>query len=135
MASLLDIAPLTETVSVNGKDVDVFGVSAQGVVNLIARFPEARKMMAGREVDIEKLLAMGGEAVAALIAAGAGMPGNPKAEEMAGRLPLDVQIDFLAKILKLTLPNGIAALGEKLAALGAAAGVEAGALPKAPDTK
>jgi hypothetical protein len=118
MAGLLDIAPLTESVSVGGASVEVFGVSAKGVAVLLSRFPELREMMTGREVAPARLMEMGGEAVAAIIAAGCGEPGSEYHEIAAGRLSVDVQADFLAKILKLTFPNGIGSFVGKLTALG-----------------
>jgi hypothetical protein len=136
MASLLDIAPLTETVSVGGVEVEVYGVSAAGVASLLARFPELRKMMSGMEVSPERLMEMGGEAVSAIIAAGCGSPSDRAAEEIAAKLSVDVQADFIAKILKLTLPNGLGPFVEKLTALGATLGADAAAASaRAPATK
>ena len=135
MAGLLDIAPLTEKVSVRGADVEIYGVSAKGVALLLARFPELRMLMSGKTVEIDRLMAMGGDAVSAIIAAGCGYPGNEQAEDMAGKMSVDEQADLLAAILKLTLPNGVGPFVEKLTALGAILGAEAGASPKAPVTK
>jgi len=72
MVRLIDIAPATETVHVQGKPVTVHGVSAKGLTHLLARFPELRRLMTGQEVQADQLLAMGGDAVAAIIAAGCG---------------------------------------------------------------
>ena len=63
-------------------------------------------------------MAMGGDAVAAIISAGCGYPGDEKAEAVAGKLSLDAQADLLASILRLTLPKGIGPFVEKLTALG-----------------
>lgn len=57
MVGLIDIAPLTKTVTIRNVPVDVSGVSARGIAQLLARFPELRALMAGREVAIEGLLA------------------------------------------------------------------------------
>jgi hypothetical protein len=124
MAGLLDIGPLTETVDVNGVPVEVFGVSAKGVLHVISHFPELREMVSGREVDASRLMEMGGEAVAAIIAAGCGLPGNAEAEEVAGRLGVDSQADLLAAILRLTLPKGVGPFVEKLTALAGTISVE-----------
>ena len=63
-------------------------------------------------------MAMGGNAVAAIIAAGCGYPGDEQPETVAGKLSLDAQADLLAAILRLTLPKGIGPFVEKLTALG-----------------
>ena len=73
----------------------------------------------GRDVGFDDLLAMGGDLVAAIIAAGTGDPGDPVAEEAAGRLGIDEQADLLAAILRVTLPKGVGPFVEKLAGLGA----------------
>jgi hypothetical protein len=43
-------------------------------------------LMTGREVEADQLLAMGGDAVAAIIAAGCGYPADDKAESVAAKL-------------------------------------------------
>jgi hypothetical protein len=135
MASLLDIAPLTETVSVRGQKVEVFGVSARGVALLLARFPDLRLMMTGRSVDTDRLMALGGEAVAAIIAAGCGSPGDEAAEAVAERLSIEDQAELLSSVLRLTLPNGIGPFVEKLTALGAVMNGEGARSPKAQASK
>ncbi|RUV75927.1 MAG: hypothetical protein EOR30_17040 [Mesorhizobium sp.] len=135
MVGLLDIAPLTERVPVGNATVEVFGVSAKGVVSLLARFPEVRMLMVGKDVGIDKLMEMGGDAIAAIIAAGIGFPGDEEQEKAAGRLSVEAQADLLTAILKVTLPNGIGPFVEKLTALGATVGVAAAASPRVPATK
>lgn len=135
MVGLIDIAPATETVDVQGKPVAVLGVSAKGLAHLLARFPELRRLMSGQEVQADQLLAMGGDAVAAVIAAGCGHPGDSTAEAIAGTLSLDLQADLLAAILRLTLPRGIGPFVEKLTALGSLLGVEDAQSATGPDTK
>jgi hypothetical protein len=118
MVGLIDIAPKVEMIDVQGTPVAVHGVSAKGLANLLSRFPELRKLMSGQEVEAEQLMAMGGDAVAAIIAAGCGYPGDEKAEAVAGRLAIDTQADLIAAILRLTLPAGLGPFVEKLTALG-----------------
>ncbi len=118
MVGLIDIAPSVETVDVQGASVAVHGISAKGLAHLLGRFPELRKLMTGQEVETEQLMAIGGDAVAAIIAAGCGYPGDETAETVAGKLSLDAQADLLAAILRLTLPKGIGPFVEKLTALG-----------------
>jgi hypothetical protein len=118
MVGLIDIAPRTETVEVQGASVAVHGISAKGVASLLGRFPELRRLMSGQEVEAEQLMQMGGDAVAAIIAAGCGYPGDEKAEAVAGRLAIDAQADLLAAILRLTLPVGLGPFVDKLNRLG-----------------
>lgn len=129
MVGLLDIAPLTEKVTVGGKTLVVYGISAKGLVSLIASFPEIKRLMAGKEVDVASLMSMGGDAISAIIAAGIGFPGDEKQEEAAARLSLEVQADILTAIIKVTLPNGIGPFVEKLTALGAVAGAASAKVP------
>ena len=118
MVGLIDIAPRTETVEVQGAPVAVHGISAKGLAHLLGRFPELRKLMTGQAVETDQLMAMGGDAVAAIIAAGCGYPGDEKAEGVATSLAIDSQADLLAAIVRLTLPAGFGPFVEKLTALG-----------------
>lgn len=122
-----------ETVSVRGKAIAVPGVSAKGIAYLLTRFPDLRALMAGRKIEEAALLAMGGDAVAAIIAAGTGAPGDDKAEAIAGTLPLDAQADLIAAILKVTMPQGVGPFVEKLTGLGLLVGGDP--FPAVPDTK
>ena len=132
MTGLLDIAPAVETVEVRGTSVDVYGVSAKGVAHLLGRFPELRALMSGVEVETDKLMAMAGDAIAPMIAAGCGEPGNKKAENAAAKLAVGDQADLLSAILELTFPKGIGPLVEKLTAMGGLVDIEAS--PKVQDT-
>jgi hypothetical protein len=118
VVGLIDIAPRTETIDVQGTPVPVHGISAKGLAHLLGRFPELRKLMTGQEVEIEQLMAMGGDAVAAIIAAGCGYPGDQVAEDVAASLTLEAQVDLLSAVLRLTLPGGFGPFVEKLTALG-----------------
>ena len=88
--------------------------------------------MTGLEVETAQLMAIGGEAVAAIIAAGCGYPGDEKAEAVAGKLSLDAQADFLGAILRLTLPKGLGPFVAKLTALGSILDVDAARSDTAP---
>ena len=118
MVGLIDIAPKLEAVDVQGASVSVHGISAKGVAHLLGRFPELRMLMTGQDVEAAQLMAMGGDAVAAIISAGCGYPGDEKAEAVAGRLSIDAQADLLAAILRLTLPVGLGPFVEKLTTVG-----------------
>jgi hypothetical protein len=132
MVGLIDIAPSVEMVDVQGAPVEVHGVSASGLALLLSRFPDLRKLMTGLDVEATQLIALGGEAVAAIIAAGCGYPGDEKAEAVAAGLSLDAQADFLAAILQLTLPKGIGPFVAKLTALASILDVDAARSDMAP---
>jgi hypothetical protein len=118
MVGLLDIAPLTQTVTIRDQSIEITGVSAKGVAQLLLRFPELRALISGREVGLDQLLALGGDIVAAVIAAGCGQVGDELAEAAAGHLGLDDQAELLTAIMKLTLPQGLGPFVDRLARMG-----------------
>lgn len=120
MASLLDIVPETKTVTVQGKDIEVFGVSTRGIAHLIGTFPELKKALAGKKQDFtpERLMKLLPDCVASIIAAGCGMPGDKEAEKLADKLSASDQLDLLEAIIKLTMPDGVGPFVERLNALG-----------------
>ena len=132
MVGLIDISPQVEHVDVRATSVEVQGISAKGLAHLLGRFPDLRRLMTGQDVAADQLLAMGGDAVAAIIAAGCGQPGDEQAEAIAGNLPIDTQADFLAAILRLTLPKGFGPFVAKLTALGQILDVDAARSDMAP---
>lgn len=118
MVGLIDIAPVTADVVIRGHSIAVQGVNARGVALLLARFPELRALVTGREVALEAILALGGEVISAIIAAGTGSPGDAQAEKAADNLSLEEQADLLATIFRMTMPNGVGPFVERLTALG-----------------
>ena len=136
MVSLLDIADQQRTVTIRGKDVAVFGISAQDIVYLFGKFPELRLLMSGKQADLtpETLLKLAPGAVAAAIAAGTGSAGDENAEAVAARLGLGEQLDLLAAIFELTFPQGVGPFVAKLDALGLLKSAD-GASGWAQDTK
>ena len=122
MVGLVDIAPVTSTILVRGQNIMITGVSARGIALLLARYPELRAAMTGREVALDALLRLGGDVIAAIIAAGTGAPGNAQAETAADNLTLEEQADLLGAIVELTMPRGLSPLVEKLSRLGLLAG-------------
>ena len=122
MVGLVDIAPITSSVVIRGQDITITGVSARGIAFLLARFPELRAVMTGREVALDDLLKLGGDIIAAIIAAGTGAPGNTLAEAAADNLTLEEQADLLGAIVELTMPRGLGPLVERLSRLGLLAG-------------
>lgn len=129
MVGLVDIAPVTTAVTIRGQEVTVTGISARGIALLLARFPELRALMTGREVALDELLKLGGDVVAAIIAAGTGVPGDAQAEAAADNLTLEEQADLIAAIVELTMPRGLGPLVDRLSRLGLLAGGGASVTP------
>lgn len=122
MASLLDIAELKDTVPIRGGklDIEVPGISAEGLVYLIHTFQELRLLFAGKgsEIAMEDMLQQSPQIIAAFLAAGTGLPGNKKAETFARELAAVDQAALMDKIWEVTFPRG---LKDFLAALDALA--------------
>lgn len=125
MATLLDIATVSEFVEVPGKpgkdgkpqEVEVFGVAAEGIAMLFQRFPEIRMLMTGKSLEKDAIAKLAAPAIAAIIAASTGSPGDKKAELIARRLPLECQMDILEATVRLTMPGGVGPFAQRLTAL------------------
>ncbi len=105
--SLADIANLGEEVEVEeGKKVTVKGISARGCLNLLLRFPDLQKWLTGKSITIGDTVLQMPEAVAAIIAAGMGKPGEDEAEELAADLPVETQVDLVEAIFRRTFRSG-----------------------------
>lgn len=130
---LLDVARSVRTVDVAGAAVAVPGVSARGIAILFNRFPIFRELFAGKTADFtpESLIELVPDAIAAIIAAGTGAPGDAEAEAVAAGLSATDQLNLLAAILDATMPGGFGPFVEKLTAAMAGLGVDAA--PSAPD--
>lgn len=140
MPSLKDLldhskAP-TESVTVGDISISITGISVNGIAYLLNRFEELRMLLSGKTVDVDRLLSMGGDIVGAIIAAGCGKTGIKDEEIAASNLPLELQSEFLAKIIKVTLPNGVAPFVERLNGLmGSVGKIEAVPSNTEPDSK
>lgn len=117
MADLLDLAPASEFVTVRGIQIETPGVSAKGLARLLSRFPDFRALVTGAQFETDKLLELGGDTVAAIIAAGIGHPGEAKYEKAAEALTLGEQADLLDAIKRVTMPQGIGPFVAKLSKL------------------
>ena len=116
--TLLDIGPLTELVPVSdSQSLTVTGISAEGCLNLFARFPALQKYLVGGGISINDMLASAPELLAAIIAAGTGTPGDTEAERVALGLPIEIQMDILEAIGRLTFRSGFGPFVQRLIAL------------------
>lgn len=120
MVGLLDLAPSTRKVH----GVRVSGISAQGLVSIISRFPELEALLGGMSaagIKARDLLSLAPAAIKAIIAAGIGYPGDEHQEAAAATLSIELQADFLEAIIAVTLPSGFGPFVERLTRLGTAA--------------
>jgi hypothetical protein len=124
MPGLLDIASAPSRVVVRGTQIDVFGVSAEGIAYLLTNFPEIKAMFSGKEISLDpKTLATRfPKALAAIIASGTGQTGSSKAEAVAASLAVDEQAELLTKILELTFPRGVGPFVEAIQRLAGTVG-------------
>lgn len=119
MPGLLDIATSARTVEVQGTAIPIYGVSARGIAYLLERFPELRKLFSGQQIDFtpEAITQLVPDAIAAIIAAGTGTPGDKQAELTADNLPAGEQADLLKAIFDVTMPKGARPFVDKLIGL------------------
>lgn len=116
--SLLEISNVVRTIEIRGKNVEVTGISALGIAQMMARFPEFGKMLSGVKLENLDVAKMAPRALAAFLAAGTGTPGDTKAEEVAGNLGVGEQLELIDEILRLTFPRGVGPFVDKLKAMG-----------------
>lgn len=131
--SLLDIAPLHERVRIGeGQELGVHGLSVDVIVRLFQRFPDVRGWMSGTGVKMQNLLTVGPEVVAAVIAYATTRRDQQdrleEAEVEAAELPVEIQLEILEAVGRLTFRNGFAPFASKVVALmnGVAAGNQSG---------
>lgn len=105
---------------------NTFGVSLDGVVALLDRFPEFEAILTPKrgsetervEFSLPMIIKMGPRIIGALIAAGLGKPGDPELEALAKKQPVGVQVKALREIVDLTFPGGLGPFVEDLKAMG-----------------
>jgi hypothetical protein len=132
---LKDIADFGEDVEIgDGRKLRVKGISAQGVLLLLMRFPELQKWLSGKSIGINDAFLQAPETIAAVIAAGTGAPGDVDAEDIAAGLPLEVQTDALEAVYRQTFRSGFGPFVKRVLALYALA-VASGNFGEDPATK
>lgn len=93
------------------------------MAHLLARFPELRALMTGREVVFEDLLKLGGDFIAAIIVAGTGAPVGIAIGNAADNLTLEEHADILTAIIELPMLWVLVPLVVRLSWLDLLAGV------------
>jgi hypothetical protein len=118
--------------------VEVRGVPAESIFQLLADFPELRRMFVGKRVESEivaELVAMGGRILATVIAAGCGFLGNEKAITNAQvNLTVGESTQILEAMMRMTFPQGARNFIEALTAAlkNAGVGLTSGPAMKSP---
>jgi hypothetical protein len=141
MASLLDIGPLTASVTVRGKDIPLIGIGADTLVQLLNDYPDLRKYMSGGlggNVDESMMMKMGPDIVNVIILAGAGFKASDeKAKAVVQGLTIGEQMEMLEPIMMMTFPKGFPSFVEALSRIAGEGLAEGGASGsgKEPDTK
>lgn len=112
MVSLVDIGPMTDKVTIEGKgDVEVRGITASHIVGIFYQFPDIRRLLTQQVLDadiITNLITDFPQAVGGIIAAATGHPDERPHIDAAVNLPIGLQYQFLEKIVPMTFPQGVA---------------------------
>lgn len=123
MVGLLDIGPLTKTITVAGKKLTLRGLTVTDVIDLMQKYEGVKTLLEqgadGLEdkLDAPSLIATLPKAVWSIFAICTGDPGNEKAEKKAATLPLSLQVSILRGILDVTFQDGVGPFVEDLNAL------------------
>lgn len=120
MTSLLDIGPMTESVAIGGKTIDVFGLTPEGFFYLLEKFPLLQKLFGGGASDVT--FEMMTEIAPSSSAYAISLATTPRdkykttaewqgaveaAAKVAVNLPAVYQMTLFQVALRLTFPDGI----------------------------
>lgn len=109
MTSIMDIGPLSDSVSLRGKSIELNGIGADTLVLLLGMFPDLYKAIGMRkDMEVTDFIKFGPDICAGVIAVGCGMEASPASVEKIKKLKLTVgeQMLLLSPILKMTFPQG-----------------------------
>lgn len=122
---LRDIAPLSERIPVGDMDVlEVYGISGKDILQLFLRFPQTHAWVTGAGIEPADMARVAPEALAAIIASGCHALGDEEAEKRASELPVEVQLDCLEAIGRLTFRSGFGPFVKRVVGLAALAASE-----------
>jgi len=105
MASLklTDLVAHTEEVAYGDGSFTVRGLTILQIATLLKRFPDLLRFLGTGKMETDAIAALAPDLIAAIIATGCG---EPEAEDKVGLLPIGVQADVMAAIVRLTIPQG-----------------------------
>ena len=116
--TLLDIGAPTEEVQIGTRGaVTVHGLSAENMVELFQRFPDAMKWITPGNVDLARMTTAGPKLITAVIAYATGSPNSEEAEAVAGNLSIELQLDILEAVFRLSFKDGFGPFVARIAAL------------------
>jgi hypothetical protein len=116
--SLRDISDFGELIPIgDGRKLKVKGISAQGCLLLLMRFPDLQKWLSGQSLALSDTFIQAPETISAVIAAGTGAPGDTDSEDIAASLPVEVQTDMLEAVYRQTFRNGFGPFVKRVLAL------------------
>jgi len=119
MVDILDIAPVIREVEThNLGTLTVTGLSISGIVSLIKSHPAILEVFdseSDAELDIDKIILLGEDVVAAFLAAGLGHPGEEKAIAKCKLINIDDSWKIAEAILDESFPGGAINFFERVA--------------------
>lgn len=120
MTSLLDIGPLTKKVPIRGLEIEVTGITALSLFEILRDVPDLRRLVSGKEITAGNAAAMLSAVPAALggvIAAATGHLGDKDHIAAALGLSAGEQSSLIQAIVELTFPQGVKSFVDGLTAL------------------
>lgn len=123
MVDFLEVVPSTTTVKLESlkTEIDVPGISIEGLARLFMANPEVADLFQGKGFDpdkVEDLIGLGSKVINEFLAAGLGYPGNEDVIEKVGKLPPGDVWDLGEAILKVSFPGGAKNFLERVTAAG-----------------
>jgi hypothetical protein len=132
MASIMDIGPLSASVTLRGVELQLTGIGSDAIVVLLNMFPDLHKAIGMRkELTAEDFMKLGPDIVASVIAVATGYEINDAVIAKIKSFTVGEQMMLLMPILKMTFPQGFGPFVEALteAVEGAAAAEPSGKAP------
>jgi hypothetical protein len=114
MASLLDIGPLTEIVTVCGVNLIVKALTAADIFKLFAELPDMKGELEKHKTTNAVFLNVMPSLAPKIIAICTGSPGDVEAERKAAELGAEDQMKILLAVQRLSFPQGIGPFVENL---------------------
>lgn len=131
--SLADIADLSEDVPVGNGTVKVKGISLADALEIVTRFPKLAAMAGG--FKLADVISVAPGAVAAILATATGAHGDSEAEAIASRIPIEIQMDLLEAVGKLTFKSGFGPFADRLLAMAGKQPIKATSTTSPPASK
>jgi len=106
MGGLMELGPMTETISVMGSNLTIRPISTEQLIGLLSKFPVLVELLGGQRSE-QAIQVAGSIAIAHVIATATGEVDNPEAVERAAQLGVGKVAEILDKILEITFEDGV----------------------------